>query len=411
MLDNDVTAIEDVPPIKLDESFFQDPFALYAELRGTGPARPVVLPQGLRVWIITDYAEARAALADPRLSKDFAGAMPLMERHNESERPGREGFATDLAAHMLNSDPPDHTRLRKLVNKAFTARGVEHLRPRVAEITADLLADMAGHDEVDLLDAFAFPLPMTVICELLGVPDGDRESFRQWSGTLLSAAPFDEVRAAAVAMQAYLVQLIAAKRAAPGPDLLTALIEAVEDGDRLSEHELVSMTFLLLLAGHETTVNLIANATLALLRAPDQLAALRADPTLVPGAVEEFLRFDGPVNLATMRYTVEPVTYGGVTIPEGEFIAVAIGAANRDPQRFPDGDLLDVTRPPSAHLAFGHGIHYCVGAPLARMEAEIAIGALLARFPNLALAADPGDLAWRNSTIVRALSTLPVRLS
>ncbi len=396
--------------IRLDDSFFQDPHALYAELRRTGPVRKVCLPQGIRTWLVTSYADARQALSDPRLSKDFTAARPLFERHRDPGAPPLE-FGADLAAHMLNSDPPDHTRLRKLVTRAFTVRGVEHLRPRVQEITDSLLDGLASATEVELLGALAFPLPMTVICELLGVPDGDRQEFREWSSALISAGPRDLVRDAAQAMFGYLVALIAAKRAAPADDLLTALIEATEDGDRLTEQELLSMVFLLLLAGHETTVNLIGNGVLSLLRAPEQLAALRADPALLPGAVEEFLRFEGPVSMATMRYTTAPITFGDTEIPVGEFVTVVLGAANRDPDRFPDGGDLDVTRAPQAHLAFGHGIHYCIGAPLARMEGEIAIGSLLARFPDLALAGEPTELAWRDSTVVRALRTLPVRLS
>ncbi|GLZ42138.1 cytochrome P450 [Actinokineospora sp. NBRC 105648] len=399
---------EDV--LRLDEGFFQDPYALYDELRETGPVRQVLMPQGVYAWLVTRYADARAALADPRLSKDVAAAGTLMQTNRE---PGsrRPEFGGELAAHMLNMDPPDHTRLRKLVNRAFTARGIEPMRARVQQITDGLLDALAERGEVDLIAEFAFPLPMTVICELLGVPDADRESFRGWTSTVTSTAPFEQIQAAGMAMAEYLVKLLAHKRTAPGDDLLTALIETSEDGDRLSEVELVSMTFLLLLAGHETTVNLISNSVLALLRNPEQLAALRADPGLLPGAIEEFLRYEGPINLATMRYTTEPVDFDGIEVPANEFVLVSLGAANRDPERFPEADRLDVARAPSAHLAFGHGIHYCVGAPLARMEGEIALGSLLRRFPDLALAGDPVELVWRESTIVRALDTLPVRLS
>lgn len=401
VLDND---IED---IKLGTRFIEDPYGVYAELRSTGPVRKVELPTGVRVWLVTDYAEARAALADPTLSKNVRKSAEIIDRHLA---PGaqRVDFSTSLSSHMLNTDPPNHTRLRKLVNKAFTAGGVDHLRPRIEAITEELLAGMEGADEIDLLEAFAFPLPITVICEMLGVPIDDREDFRSWSNLLLSNDRSDKLHNAAASMQTYLIGLIEAKRAEPSADLLSALIEASEDGDRLSGEELVSMAFLLLVAGHETTVNLIGNAMLGLLTRPDQLAALKADPTLLSGAIEEFLRYDGPVNLATFRLTTQPLVLGGTEIPADEFVVVAVTAANRDEARFPDADQLDVTRNAGGHLAFGHGIHYCVGAPLARMEAEIALGGLLSRFPNMTLAQDKDDLRWRNS-MIRGLEELRVR--
>jgi cytochrome P450 len=310
---------------------------------------------------------------------------------------------------MLNSDPPDHTRLRRLVGKAFTTRRIEELRPRIEQITEELLDAMAGKDEVDLLDAFAFPLPITVICELLGVPQDDRDDFRIWSNRLVSGSEAAElVSQAAASMAEYLTKLVAAKRANPGDDMVTALVHARDEDDRLEENELVSMLFLLLVAGHETTVNLIGNSTLALLRNPDQLAALHADPSLLHGAIEEFLRYDGPVQLATLRFTTQPLTIAGTVIPEGEFVMVALTSANRDQEKFADPDRLDVTRPAGGHMAFGHGIHYCLGAPLARLEGEIALGRLLARFPELRLAAEPQELTWRVSTIIRGLETLPV---
>jgi len=272
------------------------------------------------------------------------------------------------------------------------------------------MADL-DDDPVDLIDHFAFPLPMTVICELLGVPDGDRQEFRAWSTTVLSDAPDQEVRAASTAMADYLVDLLAVKRAKPADDLLTGLIQARDHEDRLNEQELVSMVFVLLVAGHETTVNLIGNGTLALLRHPDQLARLRQDPSLVPGAVEELLRYNGPVNLATMRYTTEPVRLGDVEIPAGEFVLVSLASANHDDRRFADPERLDIGREATGHLAFGHGIHYCLGAPLARLEGEVAFRQLFDRFPGLRLAAAPAELRWRNSTLIRGLVRLPVHLA
>ncbi len=396
--------------VEVAEDFAQDAHLFAELLRGGGPVRRVRLPpRGLPCHLVTGFAEARALLADPRLRKNSQGIRELFEAKLPPEA-RMTAFGQDLSQHMLNSDPPDHTRLRKLVNKAFTARTVARLRPRVEEITAELLDALAGQERADLVASFAAPLPITVICELLGVREEDRTEFSGWSKTLLSAARPEEMQAAAGSMFAYLTDLIAQKRAEPAEDLLSDLVHASDDGDSLSEPELVSMAFLLLVAGHETTVNLIANAVLALLREPEQLARLRAEPALLPGAVEEFLRFDGPIHLATLRFTAEPVEVAGVTIPEGEFVLVSLLGANRDAERYPEPDKLDITRAAGGHLAFGHGIHYCVGAPLARLEAEIALGGLLARFPELALDAKADELVYRPSSLVHGLETLPVRL-
>ncbi|AQZ70081.1 cytochrome [[Actinomadura] parvosata subsp. kistnae] len=388
--------------VDLDRSFFQDPHPVYRRVREAGPVLPALAHRRLRVWLVTRYAEARELLNDPRLAKDSAGAMELFP-------PGTAGpYASSLSAHMLNSDPPDHTRLRRLVTKAFTAKTVSRLRPRIEQITDGLLDGMAEAGELDLIEAFAFPLPIAVICELLGIPAADHDVFRTWTAPFVAASSAEEMREAHAWMLAYLTDLVAAKRAVPGEDLLSELVHISDEGDRLSRDEVVSMAFLLLVAGHETTVNLIANSVLALIGAPAQLAALRADPALLPGAVEEFLRFDGPINIATLRFTTEPVRVGDVEIPADEFVFISLLAANRDPARFPDPDRLDVTRPGGGHLAFGHGIHYCVGAPLARLEAQIAIGRLLARFSGIELAAPV--LQWRASTLIRGPHTLPVRV-
>ncbi|HEV8557977.1 MAG TPA: cytochrome P450 [Actinophytocola sp.] len=399
-------------PVRLDGEFIEDPYALYRRMREESPVREVVTPRGLKVWLVTRYQDARDALADPTLHKNMRDGRELFTKHSTTGS-ADELFGQELSSHMLNSDPPDHTRLRKLVAKAFTMRRVELMRPRIAEITEELLDGLAGRDEVNLVDDFAFPLPVTVICELLGVPQADRDDFRRWSNVLLSAGNFEEVHAAGEAMATYLYQLVTGKVEHPADDMLTALVQARDDeggGEGLGEFELVSMAFLLLVAGHETTVNLIANGVLSLLRNPDQLAALRADPALLPGAVEEFLRYESPVNHATLRYTTVPVTLGGVEIPAEEFVLVSLGSANRDGNRFADPDQVDITREAGGHLAFGHGIHFCLGAPLARLEGQIAIGGLLDRFPDLALAVDPAELRWRNSTLLRGLESLPVRI-
>ncbi len=396
-----------VVPEPFSPEFNTNPHPTYAVLRDHSPVQRVTLPSGLPVWLITRYEDVRAMLADPRLSKDVQ-RLPSHGQYLAATADVRDV----ISRHMLNADPPDHTRLRKLVNKAFTPRRVEELRPRVQQITDELLDRMAPLDRADLIEEFAFPMPVTVICELLGVPVEDRDEFRVWSNTIIEGLGAGERFAtAAEAMYEYLRDLVEAKRRSPGDDMLSDLVAVREEGDRLSEGELTSMAFLLLVAGHETTVNLIGNGVYLLLTHPDQLALLRSDPGLLPRAVEEFLRYEGPVETSTLRFTTEPVEVGGVTIPAGEVVLVALASANRDPRRFADADRLDITRADSQHLAFGHGIHFCLGAPLARLEGQVAIGELLARFPDLALAVPPEELAWRPGTLIRGLRELPVTYS
>ncbi|MFC4373792.1 cytochrome P450 [Nocardia halotolerans] len=389
--------------------FFDDPHTHYRRWRAAGPAHRVRFPDDVIRWVIVGYAEARAALADPRLQKNTVRADEIL-------RGKRDGTPTDantmaLLQHMLSTDPPEHTRLRKLVNKAFTTRAVAALRPRIEQITEELLDAQTGSGAVDLMETFANPLPVMVICELLGVPYGDREDFQAWTRALVGVVGEEEHRpAAAAAMAEYLANLVRAKQSRPADDLLSQLALADEDSDRLTDRELVSMAVLLLIAGHETTVNLIGNGAYALLRHPGQWAALRADPAGVPAAVEEFLRFDGPIDMATLRFTAEPVTVGGIEIPDGEIVYVALAAANRDPARFADPDELTVDGPTAGHLAFGHGIHFCVGAPLARLEADIAFTALLRRYPDMRLADPAATAHWQTSTLMRGLLDLPVHL-
>ena len=384
----------------LGAEYFSDPYSVHARLRAQRPVAQVIMPGGTPAWLVTGYAEARAALTDPRLLK-----MP------KGWRPDPDSWFTALDMHLLNSDPPDHERLRKLVNKAFTARRVEQLRPRITAITEALLDDLSTQQEVDLLTAFAFPLPVTVICELLGVPVADRDRFRTWSATIVSETVSPEVvQAHATAMMGYFRDQLAARRREPADDLLSALVSARDEGDRLSENELLSMAWLLLVAGHETTVNLIGSGVLALLLHPAELTRLRADPALLGGAVEELLRYVSPVNNATFRFTGEPVEIGGVRIGPGEVALVSLSGANRDPSRYADPEGLDLGRDSGGHLAFGHGIHYCLGAPLARLEAEIAFGALLKRFGSITLAVPASELRWRPSSLIHGLESLPVRL-
>ncbi len=394
-----------------DEEFWQRPHEWLAQRRESGAVCPITARRGIPSYLVGGYEQARELLNDPRISKDSTDVHRVYAAKVGQDVEVPE-FGNLLTRHMLNSDPPVHTRLRKLVNKAFTARTVARLRPRIQEIADTLLDEMARHEQVDLVQAFAEPLPITVICELLGVRVEDRGQFTAWSHLLLSFSEDHEAQAAAARdMHGYLQQLIESKRAEPAEDLLSDLVHASDEGDSLDEDELISMAFLLLVAGHETTVNLIANATFALLRAPDQAEKLRVDPGLLPGAVEEFLRYDGPINFATLRYTVDEIEAGGVTVPRDEFVQISLLSANRDPEKFPDPDTLDVTRAPGGHLAFGHGIHYCVGAPLARLEAQIALGSLLARFPELSLAVPAEDIVYRPSSLVHGVLALPVRLN
>ncbi|WP_333770775.1 cytochrome P450 family protein [Streptomyces sp. IBSBF 2435] len=378
------------------EAFGQDPYPTYARLRAEGPVHRVRTADG-ETWLVVGHDTARAALADPRLAKDFRSLAPGMDY-------------SPVTSNMLEADPPRHTRLRRLVAREFTSRRVAALLPRVQQITDDLLDAALGHDTVDLVEALALPLPMTVICELLGVPDLDRDAFRRWSNDIISGtAAAGEV--ALGAMSEYLTELIEDKRCGgPRDDLLSALIRTrYEDGDQLSPDELVGMAFLLLAAGHETTVNLIANGVLALLRHPGQLAALRADPALIDGAVEEMLRYDGPAETTTWRFAKEPITLAGTAIRRGESVLVALAAADRDPERFAEPDTFDIRRSGQGHIAFGHGIHYCLGAPLARLEARVAIPALLDRAPGLALV--PGPISWRPSVVLRGPARLMVSFS
>ena len=372
------------------------------------PVRQVPMSEKFRPWLITGYPEVRAALGDQRLAKDSRRVAELLDRHGLS---GQDSiFGQSLSHHMLNTDPPEHGRLRKLVGNVFTPRRVELLRPRIQQISDELLDALPLGEEVDLLEAFAVPLPIKVICELLGVPAEDRSEFREWSNRLVSALPREVVNEASAAMAAYLGDLIRAKEEDPGEDMLSALVHAREEGDRLGRDELIAMACLLLAAGHETTVNLIGNGTLALLTHPGQLAALRADRSRLTNAIEEFLRYDGPINQATLRFTAEPVEIGGVRIPEGEFVVLSVDAANHDEGRYPRPDDLDIDRDTGGHLGFGRGIHYCLGAPLARVEAEIGFTGMLDRFGRIELAVPEDRLEWRFSVVMRGLERLPVRL-
>ncbi|MFJ7057961.1 cytochrome P450 [Streptomyces microflavus] len=385
----------------LGEEFTRDPYPVYAALRARGPVHRVRIPEGTHAWLVVGYEAGRTLLADQRLSKQWAKASPALGVTKVS-----------AGTSMLSSDTPDHTRLRKLVAREFTPRRMEQLTPRVQEMTDELLDRMlaAPDRRADLVESLSYPLPMNVICELLGVPFLDRTAFREWSNQAVSSVDASKRDSSTRAMAAYLTGLLQDKRARPGEDLMSALIHtADEDGDRLSADELMGMAWLLLVAGHETTVNLITNGVHNLLTHPDQLAALRADFGLMGNAVEEILRFEGPVETPTYRFTTEPIDIGGTVIPGGgELVLVAMSDANRDPARYPDASRFDITRDARGHIAFGHGIHYCLGAPLARIEARVAIRSLLERCPELRLTADPATLDWRTGILMRGPLSLPV---
>ncbi|TDC09011.1 cytochrome P450 [Streptomyces sp. 8K308] len=383
------------------EDFTRDPHRYFAAMRERGPVHRVRLPGDYPGWLIVGYAEARAALTDPRLVKAYPTGVD--ETDIERVAPG---------PHMLITDPPDHTRLRRLVSREFTPGRVAALAPRVREITDTLLdAMLAAPDRrADLVSAFSFPLPITVICELLGVPFLDRDRFRRWSQVMTGSADWQETDATLAAMTEYLTGLLAAKREQPGDDLLSALLHTADsEGDQLSPDELLAMCWLLLIAGHETTVGLISNGVLALLRHPEQLAALRADWSLLDNAVEEILRYDGPVPTPTVRFAAEDIEIGGTVIPRRDLVLPVLADADRDPARFPDPTRFDIRRDTGGHLAFGHGIHYCLGAPLARLEGRIALRALLERAPGLALDADPDAVPWHPGILIRGPLHLPIR--
>ena len=389
-----------------------DPFGLFAAVRERGAVQPVTLADGHDAWLVLGYAEVRAALNDPRLSKDLHAALAS---GGEVVAEGLPGPA--FARHMLVVDPPDHTRLRRLVAAAFSVRRIEGLRPHVQAIVDDLLDGVAAHGAeqvVDLVSTFAFPLPFTVICELLGVPPADRaELGRDLSAMVGPTSTPDEY---AVAKQASdrvvetLTSLVATKTVDPSDDLVSALIAARDGDERLNQQELLSTIFQLIVAGHDTTASLIENSVVALFRNPDQLANLRADPTKIAAAVEEFLRFDAPVPHATFRYALVPIDIGGTTIPAGAQVIINLASANRDATHYTEPDTLNIDRADSRHLAFGHGIHFCLGAPLARMEAQLALDSLLRRFPEIRPAVPLDQLHWNHGDglVLRGLSELPI---
>lgn len=384
--------------------FITDPYPTLARIRANGPVSILHSDDGLPMWVIARYRDVRAALADPRFGQDVRRAQALA-----NDRVAGVTLGSDMV-HMLNSDPPDHTRLRRLIHASFTAKRVAGMRPMVRRITDGLLDELDGREAADLVRDFAFPLPMLVICELIGFPPEDRFAYRTWSTAILTHNDDPGVFEQAMReMAGYIATMLERRRTEPRDDILTDLL-AARDAGQLTDQEIVGMVFLLLIGGHETTVNLLGTAALALLRNPDQHRWLLANLSELPLAVEEFLRYESPVSMATLRFTTEQVTVDGVRIPAGELVLVSLGGANRDPERFPDPDRLVLNRGDTGHLAFGHGIHRCLGAFLGKLEGEVALRALLTSFPHLTLAADEHDLPWRNTIMLRGLESLPVAL-
>ncbi|WP_405901189.1 cytochrome P450 [Streptomyces sp. NBC_00727] len=381
----------------------RDPYPLYARMRREDPVHRS--PQG--VWYLTRYADVEAALGDLRLSND----RDRMTRAYTALGGDLKAFSrlTDrLGRVMSNTDPPDHARLRKLANRAFTARRVEALRDRVQHLVDRLVdAAVAAGPEMELIEAVASPLPMSVVCELFGIPEEDRPRVKDWFrrfGRLSEDIAKSET--AIDQYEDYLSGLIRQRRREPGDDLISALVATQTQDDRLTDSELLSTCFVLITAGDETTTHLITNGVLALLRHPDQLARLREDPGLMRGAVEELARYD-TVTQAIVRVVAQDLEIGGRTLRESELVYLFLGATNRDPERFEDPDRLDLTRPGNRHLSFGHGPHFCLGGPLARLQTEVAVGTLVRRLPGLRLA-EGAEPAWRSNPLQRRLNALPL---
>ncbi len=387
-------------------AFLSDPYPTYHFLRNEDP---VHWSPGVNAWLLTRYRDAMAALRDTRLGREPRNVEGV-EDTKPSQPPG--AFRQMQLQWLVFRDPPDHSRLRSLLNKAFTHRVAERLRPKIQEVADDLLDRVQAARRMDVIADYAFPLPVIVIAELLGVPVEDRHQLRQWANDLVGAIDITETpevieRAGNVTLQFYdyLRDLLHQRRSNPKDDLMSALIIAEEQGESLSEDELLGMCVFLLLAGHDTTLSLVGNGMLSLLRHPDQLEKLRRDPTLITTAVEEFLRYESPVQL-TFRLALVDIEIGGKPIQKGQYVCIGFGAANRDPDQFPEPDRLNVARHPNRHLAFGGGIHFCPGAPLGQMEGQIAISTLLRRMPNLQL--ESNQAAWRRMVVFRGLKTLPV---
>jgi cytochrome P450 PksS len=388
--------------------FKANPFPFLADLRASQPVYRTALPDKTPVWLITRYEDVATLLKDERFLKNRRAAMTSEQLR---KMPWVPPMFRPLERNMLDLDAPDHTRLRALVHKAFTPSLIGQMRDRIQTLADELLGRVAWKGEIDLINDYALPLPMTIITEILGVPTSDHHKFHRWSKAVVSlSSPHATLRVIPSVWMfiRYLRRFFDKRGRDPQDDLASALIQAEEAGDKLTEDELLAMVFLLLIAGHETTVNLIGNGMLALLEHPDQMEKLRGNPSTIKTAVEELLRYSSPVFMLTERYAREDLNIRGVTIPRGEMTLGVIGSANRDETVFENPDDLDITREPNKHLSFGQGIHFCLGAPLARLEAEIAVTTLLSRLPDLHLSVSAESLRWRPSMLLRGLEALPV---
>ncbi|QBD82564.1 cytochrome P450 [Ktedonosporobacter rubrisoli] len=383
----------------------RNPCAFYAQLREQGQLYHFTDTDGASAWLVINYDDAIALLTDPC----------VQNQHEVSTHDQQASSQKDVSGNIQNEpthDTPNFTRLRPLVAKAFTPRMIEQLRPRIQQITDELLDAVLDQGHMDLIADFAYPLPITVISELLGIPVTDRTSFRAWSQAIVNT-PEDAHQQAVQAsarreLTRYITTLLSEKRAHPGSDLMSRLIQVEEGGVRLGEHEIIFIAFVLLVAGHETTVNLIGNGVLALFTHPDQLHLLQRDPSLIASTVEELLRYSPPVSLAFPRVAGEDIFLHGNVIRKGEKVYISLSAANLDPHQFPRPDVLDITRQKNPHLAFGKGIHFCLGAPLARLEGQIALETVLRRLPQLSLVDDPERLTWNHNLFLRGVTSLPV---
>ena len=391
--------------------FKADPYPFYARLRAEAPVWRTTLRDKRTAWMVTRYEDVAGVLKDDRIAKDPLNAQDPEQRARE---PWVPGFLKPLERNMLDVDDPDHRRLRTLVSKAFTPRLIERLRQRIERICRELLDEMERNGKTELVRDYALPLPATVIAELLGIPASDHRKFHRWSDRIVSISSGRDVwkaLPAALSFLRYLRKMAERRRSQPEDDLMSALVQAEEAGDKLSQDELLAMAFLLLVAGHETTVNLIANGTLALIEHPEQLERLERDPSLIKPAVEELLRYTSPVEIATERYARQDLEVAGKVVPRGELVLAVLGSANRDDMYFENPDTLDLTRDPNKHLAFGRGgVHHCLGAPLARMEGQIALTALLRRFPEIRVAVPHESLRWHRGLFLRGLERLPLIL-
>ncbi|GAA2822877.1 cytochrome P450 family protein [Kribbella solani] len=396
---------------RIPDDFMQRPYEILEPYRKAGRVHHVVFPHGADVWLVTKYADVRALLQDPRVSKDGTRMNEMFARHTgtyvETGKPD-VGFDDDLSQHMLNTDAPRHTRLRSLVSKAFTLKRMENFRDRIEELVARYLDKLEGRDDVDLVTEFAQPLPIVIICDVLGIPFEDRERFQQWAVELVGAGhPPEVVEQASKNVLEYGQAIIEMKRRNPADDMVSAMIEGSPNGDRLTDDELVAMIFLYTVAGHITSQHTLSNAILSLLSNPDAMERLRGEPEIMPQAIDELMRYDGGVGVATFRFSLVDLEIGDTAVPENSILALSILSAHRDDDQFPNANTLDLDRRPNGVLGFGHGPHFCIGQPLAKMQTNIALTRLLERFPHLRMTADPSFLEWEPSTLLRGMHHLP----